>query len=217
MPRMTAKFSRASFVLLWVFLCFVSCSSTPFFRQPREVPEEKITALADQIEEAVINTRLEDPSASDYNIDERTGRVVGDLEPLNLLFNAEQVRANVPALAELNVDNEVVVSAIRGRILRRPAVYELQQKGCVGEAHNGLLKNLKSRACAEDRAEKDRVANIVLMENRNRTTIYEQVAEANDLGGSGLSVVRGIFREQIYKKAWAGTPLQKPDGTWETR
>jgi len=212
---MTAKIGIAAFSMM--LICLASCSSGLFFSKPRAIPEDKIAALGEQIEEAVINTRLDGPSASDYNIDERTGKVTGDLEPLSLLLNTEQVREKVPALTELNVDNEVVVSAIRGRILRRPAVYDLQQNGCVGEDRGGLLKNLKSRACAEDRAAKDRVANIVLMENRNRMTIYEQVTDANDLGSSGLNIVRGIFREQIYRKAWAGTPLQRPDGTWEKR
>ena len=111
----------------------------------------------------------------------------------------------------------MMLTAIRSRAFRRPAVREFEQNGCVGENNRGLLQYLKTESCPNDRDMRSRAGYLVLRENRDRRTIYEQIIEANDLGGSALEPIRRIFAEQIHKKAWAGTPLETPDGTWKRR
>lgn len=202
---------------LSVLLCVVSCAGGMSFSKHVEVPEEKIAVLAEQIEEVVMNTRLNEPAASDYSIDKQTGKVVGDLDPMSLIISTDEIRRKVPALADLHADSEIMLSAIRGRILRRPAVQEFEQEGCLGENREGLLQNIKSDLCTGDRHLRDRAAYIVLVENRDRRNIYEQVIEAAGLSRSNLNRVGEIFAQQIYRKAWAGTPLQMPDGSWERR
>ena len=205
--------------LLPALLCMVSCAGGMSFslREPVEVPEDEIAVLAAQIEEVVLNTRLDEPTASDYKVDQRTGQVLEELDPLGVMVGIDEIRDKVPALAGLHVDNEIVLAAIRGRILRRSAVQEFEQDGCMGEDREGLLQYLSGDWCSRDRDVRNRAAYIVLSENRDRRTIYEQVVEANSLGKSGIERVREIFMEQIYIKAWAGTPLQMPDGTWQRR
>lgn len=202
---------------LSALLCVVSCAGGMSFGKRAEVPEDKIAALAEQIEEVVLNTRLDEPAASDYSVDEQTGEVVGDLEPMSLIITTDEIRREVPALADLHADTEIMLAAIRGRVMRRQAVQEFEQEGCLGENQQGLLQNIKSDLCVGDRHLKDRAAYIVLVENRDRRTIYEQVVEAVGLGRSDVNRVGEIFAKQIYKKAWAGTPLQMPDGSWERR
>ncbi|GAB4332084.1 MAG: hypothetical protein Kow0099_03760 [Candidatus Abyssubacteria bacterium] len=186
-------------------------------RQETPVPEEKIVALAAQIEEVVQNTRLEQPKAEEIGIDVQTGEVLSDLEPMSLMIGTDEIRQKVPALAEVGAENEVMLSAIRGRILRRPAVYELEQKGCLGENRQAFVENLGGAECSRDRSEKDRAAFVVWLENRDRRTIHEQVAEAAGLGTRGVSRVRELFAEQAHLKAWAGTPLQMEDGSWKRK
>ncbi len=179
-----------------------------------DVPEDKIALLAGQIEEAVLNTDLKVPSASDYNASEQPGK---DFEPMNLIISTDEIKQKAPELAELHADNEVMLSAIRGRIMRRPAVEEFKQKGCVGENREGYLQNVKDKACATDRRMKERVAYIILLENRDRRVIYEQVVKSAGLGKSNYSRVAEIFANEIYKKSNAGTPLQTREGKWERR
>lgn len=206
-------------LLLWPLLLTIlcSCAGGASFRKQVEVPENEIAALASQIEDVVLDTRLDEPKASDYLVDREIGEVRGDLEPMSALLNMEETRQRIPALAALNVDTEIVLTAIRSRILRRSAVYEFEQKGCIGENRRGLLQVTKSDRCAGDRDVKNRMATIVLREKRDRNIIWEHVLKANGLGNSALGRMREIFAEQIYEKAWAGTPLQMPDGTWETK
>ncbi len=183
------------------------------FRERTPIPEEEISRLAAQIEELVLNTDLGRPALSDY---ESAGKSA-DSDPMSAMIGFEEIRQKAPALADLNMDNEIVLTAVRGRILRRPAVEEFQRSGCVGESRRALLHYLGSDWCTKDRNFKSRASYVVLTENRDRRAIYEGLVDANGLGDSAMGRVREIFAEQIHRKAWAGTPLEMPDGTWERR
>ncbi len=204
-------------LLLAASLIVSSCAGGMAFTKPTELPEEKIARLADQIEEAVMYTEVESPMVSDFDVDEESGELVGDIEPLSMIVDMEEIRQKIPALAELNVDDEVMLAAIRGRIFRWPAIREFRRKGCIGESREGFAQNMKSEKCGGDRTERDRVAHIVLQENRNRRVIYERLVQANGWSHSTVGRVRELFAGKIYEKAWAGTPLQTPEGTWERK
>jgi len=208
---------RRKFIVLFALLFLASCAGgMSFSRQHQEFPEEQIRQLAGQIEEVVQFSSAE-PESSKFNVDQTTGEVTGEFQPLDLLIGVDEIRQKVPALAELGADTEPMLSAIRGRVLRRPSVYELQQKGCVGENREGFIGNIKGKSCGADRHEKDRVAYIILLENRDRRAIHEQLIEALGLPDSDIGRIRKIFGEQAYMKAWAGTPLQTSGGDWEKR
>lgn len=208
MPR-----AKTTFLFITVsaaLLC--SCAGAMSFREQAPLPEREIAEAAAQIEDIVLNASLENPSTIDFD-------EVGDEAGLSLLIahiNMDEIRQKAPALAELNIDNELVLLAIRGRVERRPAVREFEKQGCVGENRRGLLMVLKD-ACEGDRYFMRRLGGAVLQENTDRRAIYEQIVEANDLGKSAMGRVREIFAEQIYRKAWAGTPLEMPDGAWKRR
>jgi uncharacterized protein YdbL (DUF1318 family) len=185
-----------------------------FEQEQSSFPDDKIATLAGQIEDLVQNTRLEQPKAENIGVDPQTGEVLSDIDPISLIIGAEEIRQKAPALAELGADNEIMLAAVRGRILRRPAVYDLEQKGCVGENRQGFIENLGGAACSRDSSDKDRAAYVVWLENRDRRTIHEQVAKAAGVGNQGVSRVRELFAQQARQKAWAGTPLQMEDGAW---
>lgn len=206
---MTPKLSLMA--LLVAILC--SCAGTMPFRRPAQLPEHEIAELAAQIEEIVLNTTLNGPTVSDYD---EAGESV-DIDPAGAAISTDEIRQRVPALARLNIDNEIVLTAIRGRTLRRPAVQEFERNGCIGENRGALLQYLRNEWCPDDRDLRRRASYIVLTENRDRRGVYEQIVEANRLGKSAIERVREIFAEQIHKKAWAGTPLEMPDGTWKRR
>ena len=211
----SAKVGSILLPILFMFLC--SCAGGMFLSRSVEIPEQEIAALAAQIEELVLNTAPDQPTISDFQDLGQPGEVLGDIDLMNIVVSSDEIRRKVPALARLNVDNEIVLAAIRGRMLRRVAVREFEQNGCVGENHRGLLQYLGGKWCTESRNTKNRAGYVVFTDNRDRRSIYEQLIEANGLGGSAMGRVREIFAYQIHKKAWAGTPLEMPDGTWKRR
>lgn len=202
-----------------IFVTLVcSCASRMSFRkQVAELPEEKIAALADQIEDLVLNTSPDNPSLPEFDTTPEAGQALDEFSPMELVIGLDEIKQKAPALAELHMDNDIVLAAIRGRIFRRPAVREFEQRGCVGENKSGLLQYLGNAACAGDRYEKRRAGYVVLTDNRDRRSIYRQVIESNDLSSSDIDRVQEIFARVIHKRAWAGTPLQMPDGTWGQR
>lgn len=208
--------NRASLVLALSFF-LSSCAGGLSLSKTTELPEDKIALLAGQIEDAVAYTEIETPTISDITIDEETGEIVDDFEPLSMIISMEEIRQDVPALSELNVDDEIMITAIRGRIFRWSAIKEFRQKGCVGETRDGFVQNMKSDECSGDPIERNRIAHIVMQENRNRRVMYEHIVKTNGWSTSTMGRVRRIFSEKIYEKAWAGTPLQTPEGEWERK
>jgi uncharacterized protein YdbL (DUF1318 family) len=198
----------------FTIILLASCAGGPSLSRSRiELPEEQTALLAGQIEDAVLYVNPE-PDASAMKLDEKTGEVTGEFEPLDMIIGPDEIREKAPMLAQLHADTEPMLSAIRGRILRRSAVYELQQAGCLGETRDGFLKTIKGKMCSGDAHEQERGAYIVLLENRDRRVIYEQLAGA--LKQSNAARIQQIFAEEIYKKAWAGTPVETSGG-WEKK
>ena len=193
-----------------------SCSGAAPFREPVVLPERDIAELAAQIEDIVLNTTFADPM-SQYDEDAEWTDEVVDIDPVISMIGTDEIRQKAPALAKLNVDNEIMLTAIRGRTLRRPAVRGFESAGCVGENRRALLQYLRTGWCPDDRDMKSRAGFAVLSENRDRRAIFEQIVEANALGSSAHDRIREIFAEEIRKKAWADTPLEAPDGSWERK
>jgi uncharacterized protein YdbL (DUF1318 family) len=61
------------------------------------------------------------------------------------------------------------------------------------------------------------VRRLVDAENRDRTSLYRAIAEANDLDASRVADIQKIFADTWIEKAETGWPIQKPDGSWTTR
>ena len=207
MAQMKLKFFLVS--LLAVVLC--SCAGTTSFRESAPLPEDEIAELAAQIEDIVLNTELGDPIVRDDESE------IVEIDSAGTMIGMEEIRQRAPALAKLNVDNGTMLTAIRGRVLRRSAILDFEGNGCVGENRRALLQYLKSEWCPDDRDMRSRAGFAVLEENRDRRIIYSQIVDANGLGGSATERMREIFAEEIHKRAWANTPLELPDGTWKRR
>jgi uncharacterized protein YdbL (DUF1318 family) len=217
--RSKMSFLRAQLFLAILPCLFISCAGGPGLSQNKaNVSDEQVQAIAAQVEEAVLYTKPVMPAeAADYNIDEKTGKVTGEFQPIEVIISLQEIEERVPALADLGGDIEPILSAVRGRILRRPAIYELEQNGCMGENNRGYAENIKGEACSGDRGERDRVAYMVLLENRDRRLIYDQLVQVLGLRNSDIGRIQKIFAQQIYQKAWAGTPLETARGRWERK
>jgi uncharacterized protein YdbL (DUF1318 family) len=210
-------FGKTSLSVLPAIILFISCASGPSSGRAQSFPEEQIRMVAGQIEDAVLYVKSPEPVAADFKVNETTGEVIGELQPMDLIIDVDKIAEKAPSLAQLEADTEPILVIIRNRILRRATIYEMQQRGCVGENRQGYVENLKAAACSGARDERDRVAYLVLVENRDRRAIYEQITEAFDMRKSEVARIERIFAERIHQKAWAGTPLEASGGGWEKK
>jgi hypothetical protein len=192
-------------------MVFWSCAGTMSLSEGIPLPEDDIAELAGQIEDIVLNTKIGDP------IVRKDGSDLVEIDPTATMISMAEILERAPALAKLNVNNETMLMAIRGRVLRRSAVLEFEHNGCIGENRRALLQYLKLGWCPDDRNTRSRAGFAVLEENRDRRIIFDQLVEANGYSSSATDRIREIFAEEIHKRAWATTPLELPDGTWERR
>ena len=61
------------------------------------------------------------------------------------------------------------------------------------------------------------VRRLVEAENRDRETLYQEIAKANKFEADRVADIRSIFAETWIQKAEAGWPIQKSDGAWTTK
>lgn len=209
------RIGKTLLALAPVIILLSSCATTSNSARAGSFPEQQIRLAAGEIEDAVLYINSTEPSAADFKVNERTGETAGEFQPMDVVVGLDRIAEKTPSLPQ--GDNEAALSLIRNRILRRSTIYELEKRGCVGENSRGYLENLKAEACSGDRDERDRVAYIVLVENRDRRSLYEEIIKTFGLRNSDADRIQQIFAEQIHRKAWAGTPLEASGGGWEKK
>jgi uncharacterized protein YdbL (DUF1318 family) len=125
-----------------------------------------------------------------------------------------------PALAEAQeADINVSTAAIRAlkESMRQRAdqLKPFLTAGRVGIGRDGMLavRGLEGVPLNEQAT----IRRLVDAENRDRTSLYREIAEANDFGSDRIPDIQRIFAETWIDKAEKGWPIQKPDGSWQTR
>lgn len=89
------------------------------------------------------------------------------------------------------------------------------QAGRVGIGRDGLLvvRDIDGVPLREQAS----IRRLVEAENRDRQSLYREIARANDFGDERVSDIQRIFAETWIEKAERGWPIQQPDGTWTHR
>jgi uncharacterized protein YdbL (DUF1318 family) len=84
--------------------------------------------------------------------------------------------------------------------------------GNVGVGKDGMLvvRDLAG-VSLRDQAE---IRRLVEAENRDRASLYREIAKANDFGPDRVDDIQKIFAETWIGKAERGWPIQKADGSW---
>ena len=100
-----------------------------------------------------------------------------------------------------------VKAAIERRKERRLALTSWEAKGAIGENTRGLVEVKVASAGSE-------VSNLVQKENSDRNIIYKYVASKN---GAVEDETGRLFAKRIQADAPQGTPIEAPDGSWNTR
>jgi hypothetical protein len=93
------------------------------------------------------------------------------------------------------VDTPEIRQAVRTRAARAELIETLLDTGHAWEKHNGLVALLRTRDYGKSTTsrQRDRDAMLVMGENENRWTIYEQIRKASGLSPRSLSAIQAIF------------------------
>ena len=100
-----------------------------------------------------------------------------------------------------------VKAAIERRKERRPALTSFEAKGAIGENARGLVE-VKNASAGSD------VSSIAQEENSDRNIIYNYVSSKN---GAAQDETGKLFAKRIQADVPQGTPIEAPDGSWNTR
>ena len=88
-------------------------------------------------------------------------------------------------------------------------------QGRVGVTKDGMLavRNLEGVPLRDQAT----VRRLVEAEDRDRETLYQEIAKANNFGADRVDDIRKIFAETWIEKAEKGWPIQSKDGSWTTK
>jgi len=100
-----------------------------------------------------------------------------------------------------------VTSALENRKNRYSELQRLKQQGKVGENNRGYIEVFS------DEGDVKRLADA---ENRDRKTIYQTIADQNDLKGA-LGTIEKVFAQTQRDNADPGDKIQSEDGRWAVK
>jgi len=116
---------------------------------------------------------------------------------------------------DVNVSTAAIRALKASMSARAPELKPFLSKGAVGIGRDGMLVVRDAEGVPlRDRAT---VRRLVDAENRDRASLYREIARANDFGDERVADIQRIFAETWIDKAERGWPVQKPDGSWTTR
>ena len=105
------------------------------------------------------------------------------------------------------------IRALKTAIKKRfPKLIPYFQKGIIGENNRGLLE-IKSWQ-GVSLAKRAKVKQLVEAENKDRMSLYQEVAKNMGIDPSQLGKVQKIFAKQWQKTAPSGTWIQTEEGKW---
>jgi len=117
------------------------------------------------------------------------------------------------------VDVNVSTAAIRalkdGMKQRAGELKPSLASGAVGVGKDGML--VMRDAAALDLAAKAKVKRLVDAENKDRDSLYREIATANNYGAERVADIRSIFAQTWKDKAERGWWVQSADGSWKQK
>ncbi len=105
--------------------------------------------------------------------------------------------ATIPNQGNVTVDTPQLKQAIRTRAARYDLVRDMLESGYIIEEKGGLISIQRSRTYTQNtsRQERDRHAMVVMSENRDRWTLYEDILKVNNFAPRNLSAVQTLFHQ----------------------
>jgi uncharacterized protein len=117
--------------------------------------------------------------------------------------------------ADINVSTAAIRSLKDSMKGRADQLKPYLAAGNVGIGKDGMLvvRDL-STVALRSQAE---IRRLVEAENRDRASLYREIAKANNFGDERVNDIQKIFAQTWIDKAEKGWPIQKPDGSWATK
>jgi uncharacterized protein YdbL (DUF1318 family) len=116
---------------------------------------------------------------------------------------------------DVNVSTAAIRALKASMSARANELKPFLRAGAVGVGRDGMLVvRSKDAVPLRDRAT---IRRLVDAENRDRASLYKEIARANDFGDERVADIQRIFAETWIEKAESGWPVQKADGSWTTR
>jgi uncharacterized protein YdbL (DUF1318 family) len=114
--------------------------------------------------------------------------------------------------ADINVSTAAIRKLKESMKARADQLKPYLAAGNVGVGKDGMLvvRNL-SAVALRDQAEMRR---LVEAENRDRASLYREIAKANNFGEDRVDDIQNIFAQTWVEKAERGWQVQKADGSW---
>lgn len=114
--------------------------------------------------------------------------------------------------ADINVSTAAIRALKESMKARSEELKPFLNGGSVGIAKDGML----AVRSLDDVSLRDKatVRRLVDAENRDRESLYKEIAKANNFGDDRVGDIQRIFAETWIAKAEPGWWKQKPDGSW---
>ena len=100
-----------------------------------------------------------------------------------------------------------VMSALENRRNRYDELAALKRQGKIGENNRGYLEAFSGE---------EEIKTLVEAENRDRKTIYQTIAEQNNLQDA-IDTIEKVFAQTQRDNAETGDKIQTQDGRWVTK
>jgi uncharacterized protein YdbL (DUF1318 family) len=125
------------------------------------------------------------------------------------LFAPSRVEAQE---ADINVSTAAIRALKESMRKRAEQLKPFLNAGRVGISKDGMLaiRGLDGVPLGEQAT----IRRLVEAENRDRASLYREIAEANNFGSDRVPDIQRIFAETWIDKAEKGWLVQKSDGTW---
>jgi uncharacterized protein YdbL (DUF1318 family) len=117
--------------------------------------------------------------------------------------------------ADINVSTAAIRALKESMRNRAEQLKPFLAAGRLGVGRDGMLaiRSLEGVPLSEQAT----IRRLVEAENRDRASLYREIAEANEFGKDRIPDIQRIFAETWIDKAEKGWPIQEPDGTWQTK
>jgi uncharacterized protein len=117
--------------------------------------------------------------------------------------------------ADINVSNPAI-RAVKASIKTRSDVIKpFMDRGNIGIGQDGLLAARNTDGLnLKDRAE---VKQLIDAENRDRETLYAEIAKANNISTESIPKIKAIFAKSWIEQARPGWWIQDSQGNWKRK
>ncbi|HEX2227771.1 MAG TPA: YdbL family protein [Candidatus Binatia bacterium] len=143
-------------------------------------------------------------------------------QPQSSIFNRDSAFALLRLAAEahaqeadINVSNPAIRSLKDSMRSRSESLKPYMDRGNVGITRDGLLTTRSREGLSlKERAE---VQQLVDAENRDRETLYAEIAKANNIAIEAVPKIKAIFAKSWVEQAQSGWYIQDAQGNWSKK